>query len=431
MRKYITFLVIWTLAVTASAEDKVWTLNECIETALQNNPSFLKAQGTLEDFRLQKSVARAGLLPQVTFGADYTHQEYQTERTQFQLQSPFFVNREYSAGLNLQQTLWDGGNSLANFNKAQSEFQASNYDFEDIKQTLIYTVEEAYLNLLKQNQLLTVYEETLKSSIEALKKAQSMETLGAVAHSDVLKAKVKVEEDRMLLITTQKNLALAKANLNFLIGADLRQEITVADIGAIEDRSLPYDDAVNFSLENHPALKKAGYDKKSAQYTITMARSSYLPQIEGFYRYGYSSVAFSEMLQPFDNQFSWSTGISINLNLFDGLSTQANLQRAKIGEKYAEDNLEEVRRQVLLETQTAYLGLEEAKNNIEVAKQRVLAAEEDLKLSTARYELGSGTILEQIDAQVALTSARAGKIQAEYDYRFAQSRLQKAMGRLK
>jgi outer membrane protein TolC len=137
------------------------------------------------------------------------------------------------------------------------------------------------------------------------------------------------------------------------------------------------------------------------------------------------------MLQPFDNQFSWSTGISINLNLFDGLSTQANLQRAKIGEKYAEDNLEEVRRQVLLETQTAYLGLEEAKNNIEVAKQRVLAAEEDLKLSTARYELGSGTILEQIDAQVALTSARAGKIQAEYDYRFAQSRLQKAMGRLK
>jgi outer membrane protein len=242
---------------------------------------------------------------------------------------------------------------------------------------------------------------------------------------------VKVEEDQLNLITAQKNLDVARANLNYLMGLDVNEAISVAEIAPPVDLNLTYENAVKIALENHPALKKAQYQTRSAQKEIKMAYSAILPQLKGSYHFGYSSPAFDDMLHPFQGEFNWSAGVTLSLRLFDGLSSQANISRAKIWKRVAQDNYNQVQRDVCLELKAAYVGLEEAKKSIAVATERVLSAEEDLKLSTARYELGSGTMLEQIDAQTALTSARAQKIQAEYDYCFAQSRVKKAIGLLK
>ena len=423
----LTILLIY----SAWAGEAPLNLDECVKTALENNTTMWNAQAVLEDYRLRKAVAVADFMPTVYASMDYTHQEYKTKYTPFQLQTPFFINREYSAGLNLSQTIWDGGYTIANYNKSKMDYYSSKYDFENVKQELIYSVEEAYINLLKQHQLLTVYEQTLESSSEALRKAESMEAVGAASRTDVLKAKVKMEEDKLNLIIAQTNLEVARANLNYLLGFDVNRQTEIVEIEPPQPLELEYEEAVKIALENHPALKKAKYDLESAEKVIVMARSTIMPQLTGSYRFGYSSPAFDDMARPFDSEYNWSAMVTLSVRLFDGLSTYANIDRAKVGKRSADDNLEQVRLDVTLEVKVAYLGLEEARKSITVARQRVISAEEDLRLSTARYELEAGTILELIDAQVALTSAQYQKIQAEYDYWFAQSRLMKAMGKLK
>ena len=258
-----------------------------------------------------------------------------------------------------------------------------------------------------------------------------MEAVGASSRTDVLKARVKAEDDRLTLIKTQNAVAFAKANLNYLMGVDVNNDVTVEEISAPESMDIAYEDAVKSAMDNHPLLKKAMFDKKSSQHSITMAKSAIMPQLAGYYGFGTESTDIMDFSDPFKDEFNWYAGVQLSLNIFDGFAAPSNIQRAKIGRQYAHDNLEQVKRDVTVEVKGAYLGLDEAEKSIAAATERVLSAEEDFKLSTARYELGAGTILEQIDAQVALTSARAQKIQAEYDYRFAQSRLKKAIGELK
>jgi len=433
MKGFVTFFTCLILAFSASAGDQLLNLHQCVQIALQNNTTLLNAKSALEDQRLQTKVSRAGFLPTIGASAEYNHKENKTEITQFALQgaSPYYFERMYSAGISLYQTIWDGGQTIANHYKTLADFHAAEFQLEDTRQMLIYSVEEAYLNLLKQKQLLKVYQETLTSSEEALKKAESMEAVGASSHTDVLKARVKAEDDRLNLIKAENAVEVAKANLNYLMGLAVTNPVEVMDLDAPEALDLAFEDAVNIALENHPALKKANYDENSAAHTIAQARSELLPQLNGNYYFGTYSPRFDDLYQPFDKQFSWGAGVTLSIRLFDGLATPANIQRAKVGKRAAEDNYQQVRRNVMLEVKAAFLGLEEAKKSIAAASQRVISAEEDFKLSTAKYQLGAGTILEQIDAQVALTSAKAQKIQAEYDYRFAQSRLKKAIGKLK
>ena len=428
MKRFTFLLSFIVLSSVIWAAEAPISLEECIKIALKNNTTLLNAKATLEDYRLLKSVARSDFMPTISAGISYRHQEWQRIYTLF---SETNSSTLYSPWFDLEQTIWDGGHTIANNKKSKSDYLASKYDFEDVRQELIYSVEEAYLNLLKQRQLLAVYEETLKSSTEALRRAESMEEVGSASRTDVLKARVKVEEDRLNLIIAQTNLEVARANLNYLLGLDVNRETTVAEVDPQAPLDLDYKDAVQIALENHPALKKSQFDKESSEHTINMARSAYLPQLTGRYNFGYGTSKFYNLDTPLDNQYDWSAVLSLSINLFDGFSTHANISRAKVGKRAAQDNLEQARRDVILEVKVAYLGLEEAEKSIIVATERVLSAEEDMKLSTARYELEAGTILEQIDAQLALTSARAQKIQAEYNYRFAQSRLTKAMGKLK
>lgn len=429
MKKFFITGLILVFAVTVSAKDRI-TLDECIQAALKNNTTLLNAKANLEDRRLMTKVTRADFLPRVSVGLDYTHQGSQTKYTQFTVLTEYYEYQYYTAGMTVSQTLWDGGNTIASNKKSKADYNASKFSFENTRQMLIYSVEEAYLNLLKQKQLLAVYEETLASSLSALKKAESMEAVGAASRTDVLKARVKAEDDRLNLITVQNNLEVAKANLNYMMGSDVNNPIEIVEIAPPDPLDIEYDEAVSMALENHPALKQAHFNRKSAEHTISSAKSAMLPEFSGYYQFGTSSVDFQELSKPLDNEYNWRAGLSLNWTLFDGLSSPANIQRAKVGKKSSLDNFEQVKRDVALEVKASYLGLEEALKSIAAASERVLSAEEDLKLSTARYQLGAGTILEQIDAQVAVTSARSQKIQAEYDYRFAQSRLKKAIGSL-
>ena len=430
MKKLFITGLILVFAMTSLAKDKL-TLDECIQTALKNNTTLLNAKSNLEDKRLLTKVERSGFLPSVNLSVDYSHLGSQTKYTQYALEETDYYERQlFSTGLRLNQTIWDGGNTIASNRKSKADYNASKHSFENTKQSLIYNVEETYLNLLKQKQLLAVYEETLASSVSALKKSESMEAVGATSRTDVLKARVKVEDDRLNYIKAQNNLEVAKATLNYILGLDVNRPIDVVEVAPPEPLDILYDEAVSTALENHPALKQAQFNRKSAQHTISSARSAMMPQLSGYYSFGTSSIDFQELAKPFENEYNWMAGVSLSLNLFDGLASPANIERAKVGKKSSDDNFEQVRRDVVLEVKAAFLGLDVARKSITAASERVLSAEEDLKLSTARYELGAGTILEQIDAQVALTSAKSQKIQAEYDYRFAQSRLKKAIGRL-
>jgi len=254
--------------------------------------------------------------------------------------------------------------------------------------------------------------------------------VGNVAKSDVLKAKVQLETDRLGLIKAQNNLAIARASLNHILGLDVDHKIRVVDNLDVPDIEVSYEDAAKNAFTYHPSLIKRTYDVKASKAGIGMAVSQYLPSLSAYYSYSWSHKDFDQIKHIFDRDYGWYVGVSLSMPIFQGFSRFAYLSKARLNHKSSKEAFAQTRRDVALETKQAYFEVQQAKKAIAVSQNVVEAAEEDLRLNKEKYRLGAGTMLELINAQVSSTEARSEHIQALYNYKYAIARLQKATGKL-
>jgi outer membrane protein len=120
--------------------------------------------------------------------------------------------------------------------------------------------------------------------------------------------------------------------------------------------------------------------------------------------------------------------VRLNFTLFDGFFTKSNIRSAEASLLTARRSLETTELDVLFEVRRAYLDLEIARESITVAGDAVRSSQEDLRFAQERYNIGEGTILDVIDAQVNLTRSKTNLVTAQYDARLAVSALRNAVG---
>ena len=168
----------------------------------------------------------------------------------------------------------------------------------------------------------------------------------------------------------------------------------------------------------------------SSKEGVTIQKSGYYPSVSLFGRYYWWDVQFPQVKRDIDEFDTYSFGINVSMNLFNGLKTNAGVQQAKARVVAAEADLEQAKRQVYLDVKTAILEIEKAKENIEVTNENNNFAEEDYRLASEKYRIGAGTLLEQLTAQNSLTKAKVDQIQAIYDYKYAITVLDLAVGKL-
>jgi len=124
----------------------------------------------------------------------------------------------------------------------------------------------------------------------------------------------------------------------------------------------------------------------------------------------------------------WITGVQLTWNIFDGLATRGRVKEASARYERAAVDLEDTGRRIELEVRTAHSSFIEAQEVLESQKKVVEEAEEALRLARSRHEAGTGTQLDVLSAQTALTEARTTQIQALHDYSAARARLERAVG---
>jgi outer membrane protein TolC len=137
----------------------------------------------------------------------------------------------------------------------------------------------------------------------------------------------------------------------------------------------------------------------------------------------------ADNLNFFKEEYMWSIIGYVSLNIFDRFATSASVKRAKADHRIAEYNLENAKLQAVREIKSLVFMLRESRERISVATETVEQAMEDVRLADERYRVGAGTMLETIDAQVALTQAKADVIDAKCDYLIAAADLARATGR--
>jgi outer membrane protein len=436
MKKLLKMMTM-VLAACAFGQTQTLTLESCVKMALDNNPGLKMRQLALKSSEKDVSLAVSNFLPNVSMGLGYNHQVVgPSSQIRFQNGIPVperpnsVASWSSSTNFSLSQPLFNGGYNYYNYKQSRARKESAGYDLESVKQATIYYVKERYFNLLKAQKLLQVQEETFKSSEESFKRAEALYQVGKAPKSDMLQAKYELENNRLNLLSAQNGLSVAVSSLNYIVGNGIDDPIQIADSVSTVPVDIAYPQALEAGLANHPDILRTVSDLKASQAMVGMARSRFLPSISLNGGYSWYNKDFKKINTIFDKDYNKSLGVSLSLPLFEGLSRVHQYTKAKIGVETQAEMLTQAQRDLAFELKQAYLDIGKSKANIEVLKNAVDVAEENLRLNKEKYKLGSGTMLDLITAQVSYTQAKSNYIQSQYDYQFAVARLEKAMGRL-
>jgi outer membrane protein TolC len=192
------------------------------------------------------------------------------------------------------------------------------------------------------------------------------------------------------------------------------------------NQALP--DAIQQALERRTELKALREQVKLQQVNVVNAKAGYKPTISAFAGYTWNNSQFTD---PNDLSYTihgWNAGGQLTWSLFDGALTVGKVKQANADFDKSRTELDDRSRQIELDVRTAYSDFIEAQEVLESQHKVQEQAEESLREANARFDAGTGTQLDVLDAETSLTQARTTQVQAQHDYAAARARLERAIG---
>ncbi|HLA69461.1 MAG TPA: TolC family protein [Bacteroidota bacterium] len=421
------------------------TLEDAVKIALDQNISVRQAQNNVESAQSGVLSAYGAYLPTLSASGNWTRR--QTERpasTQFILGIPIPVpatsstNNDFSTGVSLGYTIFDGLNREANLNRATSTAVAAEQQATRTRQQIVYLVQSAYLNVLRTEQLVKVSEENLKRDQRQLDRISESARVGSSSIADVYRQQSIVASDEVNLIGAQNNFDKAKADLLSLIGTDVGGDYVVSDPSVSTDITaeelestkgfvVKFENLRQQAIAVRPDYQGAMESYDAAQSGVTSASSRYWPSIRASAGYGLSGTT----LETIKDQKGINWGISVNWTLFDGFQTNQNIQAASAAKRNAELTLLQTERNISVDVKKALLDLEASRKQYQATEKALVSAAQDRKVAEERYNLGAGTLLDLLTANAGFVNAQANRVNATYSYIVSRRNLEYALGEIK
>jgi outer membrane protein len=413
------------------------SLPDSLNIALQQNATILKARNDLEASYGIVVQTRAVALPQLQATGQYKD----TDRNAIEnFPGTTTPNQNWNAGLQVVQTIYQGGRLMAAVHAAKITKQQALAQYQTMIADTLLTVRLAYYDILLAAEQITVNQASVNLLQKELDDQQHRFDAGTVPHFNVLRAKVALANARPPLIQAENNYRITKNNLANLLGYDLPHDIwdniplNLTDTLDAKQYPINLSDALEVALENRPELVALRKTEELQNLNITDASSGYKPTLQVFAGYNWLNRQFGNStngMAPGLNQYldGWNVGAQVSWNIFDGLLTHGKVVQAKALYAKSKTSVDEEMRNVELEVRTTYSDFIRAQEVLESQKTVLDEAEESLREANARANAGTGTQLDVLDAETSLTQARSTQVQALHDYDAARARFERAIGK--
>jgi outer membrane protein TolC len=315
------------------------------------------------------------------------------------------------------------GGKIDNAIKATREVaHASANAASDTDDDVILTAERNYLSVLLARQVVDLNEAALKSYNEHLDHARTSFKLGTAANYDVMRAESAVAEQEKRLTEARNQLSLAQAALRTSLALEDSTQIdTVGNLFEITD-AVDLNSSMDAVVKSSPLLQ-ALRDKVAAyRRGIRVQEADYLPQI--------TAISGKELVtnKLAQTDPTWYAGAHASLQLWDGGERRARVSEARSQLQSAEFEYRHAEEQVRLAVRSAYLDLQSQQSELVSARKAAERNAEALRLANKRFEVGTGTSLEVLDANVSLTASQIGVQQALWGEDLAYLRIHRYLG---
>ncbi|WP_094606087.1 hypothetical protein SPSIL_007570 [Sporomusa silvacetica DSM 10669] len=387
------------------------TVEQAVTMALENHLDIKKAINSEKqaEYALQSTQGSKG----ISIDASNT----------FYLKRINYPANSSTSAITLSLPLYSGGKNEGNIAIAKTDVTIAGLSLLKTRQDVKLNTLSAYYDVIEARKTQAVDQETVDNYVAHLNDVQAQYSAGNVAKSDVLRSEVELADAQQTLIKAKNSYEVAVNAFKNMIRWKSSEAIEFVEDFQYVPFKQTMDECVAVAKEQRPDVRKYQLAIDEAEKTVDVTKADKKPAVSLTAATGWSSSVLPE-----DDNKEIYVGVTTSWNLFDSQVTNAKVKKALSAVDTARLELTAQEDSVELAVKEYYLGVREAEKRIETTKFAVHKADEDYFIAEAKYRVGEGVILDVIDAQLALTTAKNNYITAQYDYVTYKAKLENAMG---
>lgn len=459
-----------TLIAANGAHAEMLTADRAVQIALQRNSSVIQAQAGVLDARSGLYGAYSRVLPNIS--ASLSRDGSRSEGNEgseffgtFATPSNRNDGERYATTPSLSGS-WSvlDLSALQSMQSARSGMKAFQLQQLSTRQDVAFSTRRQFYEVVKSVRLNEVASSALRLARDDERRVRALFEVGSVSRSDQLKAQVRTAQSQLDSLRASQTVTNQRISLAQILGLPEHQmgevdtALAVVPI-AVDETALRAEAAAA-----RPDLKAADAEQRAARAGLRAANLARLPAltVRGSMAFNVKGSSTQKVYGPFDGRYdsvstapgyvipvivkdaflgdqvtssrtsterSWSASIALTLPLFNGMATESRIASAQARLQRADDTRDALWRNLDSDVQQAALQYRQAVVQNEVAAQAVASAEENLKLTQQKYNVGSATILDLIDAQVQLQRVQSDAVSALAGIRVAEAQLDRVRGR--
>lgn len=464
------FVLAFLLLFTPKAmPQKVWTLEDCINYALENNLDIQKQVQSVESYKANLTQSALGMLPNLNAnGTNY----WNFGQTIDQYTNTFATTtvRSNNFYISSNMVLFNGLQKLNTVKQNQIMVLAGKYDLDVLKNSISLSVAGYYLDILFNVELLDVANQQLEITKLQVDRIQKMVDAGSSARGDLLNIQAQRAAEELTQVQAANTLSISYLSLQQLIdmpvAKDFRIEKPVLKEVAAPKQPVTPDIIYEHALKDRPEIRAAELRVDAAQKRLAIARGIITPtlSVSGSWGTGYSGAAkeidpnvpgdtnwtvvgitqkskdlvlmpeinyatrvksFGDQLKTNNNQ---SVGFSLSIPIFNGWQGRTNITQAKISKYQAELDLDIQKRNLRKLIEQSYADAVASLQKYNSSLERVNAQTESFKYTQQKFDVGLMTSFDYNNSKKDLTKAQSDLLQAKYDFIFKTTILEFYMG---
>ncbi len=449
--------------LTTQAQDKKWTLTECVEYALENNITIKQSALNLEASEIDKSDAIGAFLPSVNANAGNSWRSgLATDPITNVNSTQTFRSSNYGIGVGV--TLFDGLRNVRRLQRAKINRLLNQFNLGKSKDDIALFIANSYLQVLLNKESLIVIEKQHEITLEQLKRTKDLVEAGVLPEGDVFEIEATSADELTRIVQAENAVLITRVSLAQALlikdyeGFDIAEQEYLVPTSSIMNKSI--EEIRSTARESRYEVQIAEQNKLIAEKDLQIAKGAYYPSLNGSFNYGTSEVGsntftggidpdnpilteeigfvgnsgdavFSSrpniLLQeagptPFIKQLYQNDGLSYGLSLsvpiFNGFSTKNAVKRSKINVKRTAFQLEQAELDLDSNVYQAYLDAKGSAEAYEASLVAVKAQERAYEYAKDRYDVGRTNAFDFSQSKFRLENAQSNEVQAKFDYIF-------------
>lgn len=410
------------------------TLEQALEIALSENPTIKIADQEIEIKRYAKQGTYASLYPQIDATAQYQRViEKQTMSMDFGGQTQSIkvgTDNSFTGGVTasmpiVNAQLWTNLKiSALDVELAVEKARSSRLD-------MVEQVATAYYSALMAKESLALYKRVYDNAVENNKNVKKKYDVGSVSEYDLITSNVTVQNAIPNVFEGENSVTLTLWQLKALLGIDLEKNIDVAGSLMDYEAALNYGyDLAQLNLEDNSTMKQLDIQEQQLQKALKLTKMANVPTLSINAAYLYTALGNDGKFFIRDawNPYSYA-GVQLNIPIFAGNSKRAATRQARLNLSNIQLQRENTERQLRVSIVQYINNMDTSVKQFHSANATVEQAQRGYDISVKRYEIGSGTLVEVDNSQLALTQAELSRNQSVYNFLTSKVALDKVLGK--